>query len=563
MNNFIKFLIIFIQIFTHNYAIAKVSNPPTDSSLQTSDITTNNFTTSKHGFVPKGTNAGNYLKDDGTWAAVSGGGGAGSNVTFAPTTQRFTSGSGTYNRTFAFATSTASATSGATYTNNGVTYTVSQSVTAGTTFYMTGASSPLASGTLTRASGTGDPTIAFSYSSAPMWVEVEMAGAGGGGSGGGTTSVGAGNNATSSTFGSNVAGGGNGGAAGGANGGSGGGVTQSIGTRLYAMNGGAGGSPQQNVTTNAGVLSGGYGGTNLFGGGGVPTYASTGGAGVGNAGSGGAGGAMTSATASDFSGSGGGAGAYFKFSLSSAELAASGTFSYTVGAGGTGGTAGTNGAAGGSGSDGVINIREYFQYDAFTSNNSFSEAIFTSNAVTPSNPSAGLKVYNKTGSLYSLNSGGNEILIPNYFRQNVVLTATSSTSSITPADVPILTSASLGSGVYQFRMAGKFQTAATTTGIGVRLTTGTGTIGDMFITWLYKQAADGTAAYMQVAQLAPTTDVPSTAVLAANTNYPFNAFGYFTMTASGTVKIQLRTEVAASLATLASGTNMVIERVDQ
>ena len=45
-----------------------------DATLTTSDITTNNFTTSKHGFVPKGTNVGNYLKDDGTWGAISAGG---------------------------------------------------------------------------------------------------------------------------------------------------------------------------------------------------------------------------------------------------------------------------------------------------------------------------------------------------------------------------------------------------------------------------------------------------------------------------------------------------------
>lgn len=45
-----------------------------DATLSTSDITTNNFTTLKHGFVPKGTNVGNFLKDDGTWGAPSGGG---------------------------------------------------------------------------------------------------------------------------------------------------------------------------------------------------------------------------------------------------------------------------------------------------------------------------------------------------------------------------------------------------------------------------------------------------------------------------------------------------------
>jgi len=41
-----------------------------DATITTSDITTNNFTTLKHGFVPKGTNTGNFLKDDGTWAAA-------------------------------------------------------------------------------------------------------------------------------------------------------------------------------------------------------------------------------------------------------------------------------------------------------------------------------------------------------------------------------------------------------------------------------------------------------------------------------------------------------------
>ena len=47
-----------------------------DATISTSDITTNNFSTTKHGFVPKGTNVGSFLKDDGTWAAIPGGGDA-------------------------------------------------------------------------------------------------------------------------------------------------------------------------------------------------------------------------------------------------------------------------------------------------------------------------------------------------------------------------------------------------------------------------------------------------------------------------------------------------------
>jgi len=45
-----------------------------DSDVNFTDITTGNFSTTKHGYVPKGTNTGNFLKDDGTWAAVAGSG---------------------------------------------------------------------------------------------------------------------------------------------------------------------------------------------------------------------------------------------------------------------------------------------------------------------------------------------------------------------------------------------------------------------------------------------------------------------------------------------------------
>jgi hypothetical protein len=43
----------------------------TEAMLSIADNTTKNFSTAAHGFVPKGTNVGSYLKDDGTWAAVA------------------------------------------------------------------------------------------------------------------------------------------------------------------------------------------------------------------------------------------------------------------------------------------------------------------------------------------------------------------------------------------------------------------------------------------------------------------------------------------------------------
>ncbi len=45
-----------------------------EGKLSFSDILTGNFSTAAHGFVPKGTNVGNFLKDDGTWATPGGGG---------------------------------------------------------------------------------------------------------------------------------------------------------------------------------------------------------------------------------------------------------------------------------------------------------------------------------------------------------------------------------------------------------------------------------------------------------------------------------------------------------
>jgi hypothetical protein len=56
---------------------------------------------------------------------------------------------------------TANATAGATYTNNGQTFTVIDTISSGTLLNTTATGSPASSGTLTLASGTGDSTISF------------------------------------------------------------------------------------------------------------------------------------------------------------------------------------------------------------------------------------------------------------------------------------------------------------------------------------------------------------------------------------------------------------------
>lgn len=280
-----------------------------------------------------------------------------------PTVQKFTSGSGTYNKDYTFIITSGSATVGATYTNNSITYTVYATVSSATQVVMSGSGAPTASGTLTKASGTGDATLTFSQVLSPLYLKVRMVGGGGGGAGSAVTASnngGTGGNGGTTTFGSSLlsAGGGAGAVGAGAfNGGTGGSASITAPAIGTAIPGGTG-SPG----IFAGVVNvygmGGNGGSSVFGGaGGGGGGGGTGGT-VGvtpNSGSGGGGGGNT--TSSSVGGAGGGAGGFVDAIIPSP----SGTYSYAIAAGGTAGTAGTTGFAGGTGATGYIEVIEYYQ----------------------------------------------------------------------------------------------------------------------------------------------------------------------------------------------------------
>lgn len=63
---------------------------------------------------------------------------------------------------YTFTVTSANATIGATYTNNSVTFTVTATIASQTTLICTASAAPSVSGTLTKATGTGDATITFS-----------------------------------------------------------------------------------------------------------------------------------------------------------------------------------------------------------------------------------------------------------------------------------------------------------------------------------------------------------------------------------------------------------------
>lgn len=280
-----------------------------------------------------------------TWASAP------SPVMATPTQQIFTSSSGTYNKDYTFVISSGSATIGATYTNNAVTYTVYGTVASATQVVMSGNGAPAASGTLTKASGTGDATLTFSQVLAPLYLHIRLVGPGGGGAGSGTTGGGAGSNGSAATtFGSltgNVGVGAPSTTAGSGGTGSGGNVLN--------INGGSG-TGGGLATGGSSQIAGGNGGSApYFGGGGAGQANNAGGTGLTNTGGGGAGGGFSGVTAQ--AGGGGGAGGYVEH----IQTAPAATYSYVVGAGGGAGTAGTSGQTGSAGAAGIIVVQEYYQ----------------------------------------------------------------------------------------------------------------------------------------------------------------------------------------------------------
>lgn len=273
--------------------------------------------------------------------------------------QRFTSGSGTYIPSYTFFVSSANATLGATYTNNGFTFTVSQTISAGLILVTTGTGAPAASGTLTRSSGTGDLTITFTSSVQPVSILVEMAGGGGGGGGGASGSSGAnGVVGGNSTFGGLVTcnGGGRGGGGGAATSDPGGTATISApAITIAAVTGQTGNSAA--LVASGSSSTGGAGGSSYYGGaGGSVSGNATGYAASANTGSGGGGGG-TASTSQNQGGAGGSCGGFAKFIIPQALTTG---YAYAVGGAGTGGAGGGSAGTGGAGSAGVIVVTEYY-----------------------------------------------------------------------------------------------------------------------------------------------------------------------------------------------------------
>lgn len=275
---------------------------------------------------------------------------------------RYASGSGTHQCTYFFQIASGNATAAATYTNNTNTFTVVTTIASGTVLRCTGNGAPAVSGTLTKATGTGDATLTFYAVRAPIQLHVIAVGGGGGGAAAGGAAGSAATAGGDTTFGASITAGGGGACGFKGSGGAGGSATIGGGVGGSGVTGGGGNG--SGYVNSAGGMAGGAGGDSGIGGGGRgPAYGVVGQAASANSGGGGGGGgAEYDAAGIVYNGGGGGGGAMVNGFITTPSA----TYAYGVGAGGTGATAGTNvgsfvGVAGGNGGSGVILVEEIFQ----------------------------------------------------------------------------------------------------------------------------------------------------------------------------------------------------------
>lgn len=258
---------------------------------------------------------------------------------------------------YMFTVSSATASVGSTYTNNSNTYTVVSTIASGTQLFTSQASAPLSSGTLTKASGTGDSTITFSAAQAlatyttpagTVALDVEMVGPGGQGGGGGSA---AGSDGAGSTVFVSVSGAlvliANPGLGGGVNDGGFGGTASVSSGIVGRATQGASGQGAQYVFGN--FAAGSAGSSSPFGGAGGSQRNAVGLDAGANTGSGGGGGGVNNA-GPNWGGTGGGSGGYIKGVINNPEA----TYFYSIPNGGAGSGGGANGSAGGAGGSGAI-----------------------------------------------------------------------------------------------------------------------------------------------------------------------------------------------------------------
>lgn len=124
------------------------------------------------------------------------------------------------------------------------------------------------------------------------------------------------------------------------------------------------------------------------------------------------------------------------------------------------------------------------------------------------------------------------------------LTAAATSSVVTYGSTGLTVTLAAGK-VYELKAFGHYRTAATTTGLGLRLGGTVTATGVRYTTRIWNANAAS-----QVQASALSTALLTTAVAAANTDYMWEIRGLIRVNAAGTLTVDFASEVAASLVTL-------------
>lgn len=173
-----------------------------------------------------------------------------------------------------------------------------------------------------------------------------------------------------------------------------------------------------------------------------------------------------------------------------------------------------------------------------------------------SSPAEGLQVYDTNLSTICKYSGTGW-----FYEFNIANTTIQSTTSSTYANLTEFVTPDLYPGNYILEFEGTFQSSVTTTGIGLRLAQGTGTISFVSINWKFSQAGNGTDKYYEYSQTSLANNVTSTVTSSINTNHPAVALGIFSISSPGSVVIQIRSEVNGSAVSIRPTSILSIRKV--
>lgn len=144
------------------------------------------------------------------------------------------------------------------------------------------------------------------------------------------------------------------------------------------------------------------------------------------------------------------------------------------------------------------------------------------------------------------------------------MTATQASSSTTPANITELFAAMEANAVYEVEAFVTFQSAATTTGLGLGFTSPTGCRPQLEIT----VPITSTAAASQFRTIFPNAtalesgEVLSTGVTAINSNHTAHVRGVIANGANaGNFQLRFRSEVASSAITLQIGSTLILRKI--